>query len=105
MKLNVLERLTALGLIPHMPQKGSLVYWKIIDDLTATLAMSEKEFKKFGIKQVGEQITWNPEGSKEREIELGEKATELICDALKKLEKEEALERNQVLLHKKFVEK
>ena len=103
MKLNVLERLTLLGVL--QAHVGNFLTLGIVNDTVSILAMTDKEFKKFGIKQVGEQITWNPEGSKEKEIEIGEKATEIIVEDLKKMDQMKKLEQKHFSLYKKFVEK
>ena len=107
MKLNVLERLTLIRIIPA-PEKGSFLTHKIFYDLVNALSLSEEEFEEFGIKQVGEQITWNVAGNIGREIKIGKKAMELIVKPLKELietlDKENNIEQVHVGLHEKFIE-
>ena len=105
MKLNVSERLTLLDLV--QAHVGNFLTLGIMNDLTATLAMNDKEFKEFNIKQVGAQITWNPKGTQEKEIEIGEKATEIIAGDLTKLNNlnPPKLEQRHFTLYRKFVEK
>jgi len=102
MKLNVLERLTLLQILPP---EGNFVTLKIVRDLTSILAMTEKEYKDFDIKQEGGQIKWNLKGNQEKEIEIGEKATDIIKEALKKLDETKKLEQRHFSLYEKFMEK
>jgi len=102
MKLNVSERLTLLQVLP---QEGNFLTLKIIRDLTSILAMDDEEFKEFEIKQNENQVTWNQKGLEEREIEIGEKATDIIVDALKKLDEAKKLKQRYLSLYEKFVEK
>jgi len=100
MKLTVLERFTGLQILP---QEGDFVTLKIMRKLKEALAMSEKELVEFEIKQEGNQVLWNKKGEEEREIKIGEKATDLIVDALTKLDKEKKLTENHFSLYEKFV--
>lgn len=102
MKLNVIERLTLLQILP---QEGNFLTLKVLRDLTSILAMTEKEFKEFDIKQVDEQVTWNLKGNEEKEVEIGEKATDLIVEALKELDKNKKLEQRHFSLYQKFVDR
>ena len=102
MKLNVLERITALGLVP---EKGNNATHVIINDLKLALGLNEADFKEFGIKQIGGQMTWNSKGLEEREIKIGEKATDILVEALEQLNKAEDLDTIQNVLFEKFVKK
>ena len=102
MKLNVIERLTLLQILP---QEGNFVTLKVLRDLTSVLGMNEKEFKEFEIKQTGEQVTWNPKGNEERAVEIGEKATDLIVEALKRLDEQKKLAQRHLTLYEKFVDR
>jgi hypothetical protein len=100
MKLNVLERLLLLQILPA---EGDFVTLKIIKGLKESIALSEADFKEFDIKQEGEQVLWNQEGSKEKEIKIGEKATDVIVEALQKLDSEKKLLETHVSLYEKFI--
>lgn len=102
MKLNVLERITALGILP---EAGNFATLRIMNDLRLALGLTEAEFKEFEIKQVDDQMSWNPKGAEEREVKVGEKATDILVEALKKLDKDEKLTNQQYTLYEKFVEK
>ena len=100
MKLNAAERIHVLGLLPA---EGNFLTLKILKDLKEVLGFSEKDYKEMEIKQVGDQVMWNTKGTEEREIPIGEKATEMIVEALKKLDKEGKLTMNTFSLYEKFI--
>ena len=115
MKLNVPERLILLQVVP---KEGSFLTLKVIRDLTSTLALSDEEFKEFNVLQDKSQptlespegedigpnkITWNEKGLEEREVEIGEKATDIIVEALKKLDQDKKLEQRHLSLYEKFI--
>jgi len=100
MKLNVFERLV---LLPILPAEGDFLTLKIMRELKESLSMSQTDLDEFEIKQAGEQVTWNEKGNEEREIEIGEKATEIVIDSLKKLDKEKKLTDRHFTVYEKFV--
>ena len=83
MKLTVLERLI---LLRELPKEGNFATLRILRSLVSSLGLSEEEYKEFGVKQDGERITWNNNGDVETEIEIGEKATDIIVETLKELD-------------------
>ncbi len=99
MKLNLNERFAVLRIIP---QEGNFATLKIVNDLKLVLAPSEAEHKEFEIIQEGEMLKWNGKGKEEREIKIGEKATDLITEALKKLDEDAKLTQNQFTIYEKF---
>ena len=101
MNLNVLERITALGILPS---EGNFATLKIVNDLRLSLSLTEDEYKEFEIKQEGNQATWNAKGLEQREISIGEKATDIMVNALKELDKEKKLKQSMFSLYEKFVE-
>jgi len=100
MKLNVFERLV---LLPILPAEGDFLTLKIMRELKESLSMSQTDLDEFEVKQAGEQVTWNEKGNEEREIEIGEKATEIVIDSLKKLDKEKKLTDRHFTVYEKFV--
>jgi len=100
MKLNVLERLTLLGILP---KEGNFVTLKVLKSLKDNLGLSEEELKKFEVTQDGERIAWNEKGNEETEIEIGEKATDIIVEALKNLDKDKKLVEQHFSIYEKFV--
>jgi len=100
MKLNLLERVTILGILP---QEANFLNLKIIKDIQEAVSFTEKDFKEFDIKQTDGKITWNAKGTEEKEISIGEKATDIIVEALKELNKNKKLTANHYSLYVKFV--
>ena len=100
MKMNVLERLTLLQILPKESNFATLM---IVKNLTSSLGLSEDDYKEFEIKQEENQIIWNQKGNEEREIKIGEKATDIIIESLKKLDEEKKLTEQHFSLYEKFV--
>ena len=100
MKLNVLERITALGILPEV---GNFATLKIVNDLKMSLGLTEAEFKEFEVKQKGDQMMWNEKGAEEREIKIGEKATDILIEALRKLDEDKKLTNQHFSLFEKFI--
>ena len=102
MKLHVLERITLLQILP---KEGSFATFKILIELKSALSFTEKEYKEFLIKEdiITNTIGWK--SSKEKEITIGEKGKEIICNALKKLSEEEKLNEVTFNLYTKFVDR
>lgn len=100
MKLSILERIVLQGLLP---QEGNYVTFKIIKDLRNELGFSEAELKDFGIKQDGNSVVWNAARAKDKEVEIGDAARQVIVDALKKLDSENKINEENVGLYEKFI--
>lgn len=100
MKLNLQERLMLLQILPT---KSDFLTLKIIRDLQTMLSATEKEFKEFNIRQDADKISWNQKGNEEKEIEIGDKAHEIICEQLKKLNAEKKGTLSHLSLYEKFV--
>ena len=101
MKLNVLERLVTLNLLPA---EGSFTNLKLIRVAKEVLSFDEKEHKTLQFTQVGDQMTWNTAVIIEKEIELGEVVSLIIVEALKKLDSEGKLKEEHISLYEKFIE-
>lgn len=106
MKLNVAER---IALLPVLPKEGDFTTLKILRELQEKIGFSEDDFKKFKlvtkVTDAGSRIEWDPkEGAKEVGIELGEKALEIVKEALLSLDKSKKLKPEQMTLYEKFVQ-
>jgi hypothetical protein len=97
MKLNVLERITLLQILPT---EGSYITFKILSDLKGRLAFNEKEIKEFEVKEKDGRITWKK--SDEKDIEIGEKAEEIIKGALKKVDESGKVNEQNITLFEKW---
>lgn len=100
MKLNVLERLTLMGILP---QSENYATFKIVADLKTQLSFSEKEIKDFGVEFKGDQVSWNPLKIKEKDIEIGEALRGIIVVVLQKLDSDKKIDEKNISLYEKFV--
>lgn len=104
MKLTVLERLLALGVLP---EKGDYVTLKVIRRGQDELSFTEEEIKKYKFVNKGEgqevQTTWDIKVEQEADIKLGSKVKTLIGEELEKLDKDKKLTQQHFSLFTKFV--
>ena len=106
MKLTVSERFVLLGVLPP---EGSFATLRVIRELQKNLSFSEKEFKDYSIK-IGydngkSTANWDvAKGNISKEIPIGEMATKIIVDQLKKLDNEKKLKPIMMTIYEKFVE-
>lgn len=99
MKLSVNNRLILLSIIP---QQGDFTTLKIIRDMKDELSFSEEDHKKLQFRLEEETIHWE-EGFEDKEVNFGEKATDIIIDAFKKLDGQKKLRIEHMELYEKFV--
>ena len=100
MKLNIVERINLMGILPA---ETNYVTYKIVNDLKGNLSFSEDELKEYEMKFENDMVFFNPAKSKDKEIEIGEKATDIIIEALNKLDKENKINEHNISLYEKFV--
>ena len=107
MKLSVLERLMAVGLLP---EKGSFTNLKLIRVAREALSFNDGEHKALNFRvekdpQGNDLTRWNDAAVPDKEISLGEVVTHMIVKELKELNDKEELKPEQFTLYEKFVEK
>lgn len=122
MKLNVMERITLISLLP---ESGNFVTLKIVRKLRETLSFSEEEHLKLQFRyqykcdQCGNEVFapevvvcgdcdkymnptdsmgWNPREDIEKEIHIGEKAKEIVIAILERKQGEDPDGTNDVHL-------
>jgi len=104
MKLTVLERLLALGI---MPKEGNYVLLKVIRRGQDELSFTDEEIKKYKFVTDGQgetaRTTWDVTVEQEADIKLGSKVKTLIADELEKLDKDKKLTQQHFSLFTKFV--
>ena len=100
MLLNTFDRLILLNI---MPKEGDITTLKIIRKLKDDLSFSEEEHTALQFKNEDGNIMWKEEADIKKEIEIGEKATDIIAEALKKLNKERKLTEAHIPVFEKFV--
>ena len=98
MKLNILNRLMLLSILP---KEGNFVTLKITRDLQNELAFNEEEIKECTIEQTDKGCFWQKEIDKD--VEFGEKATEIVKEKLLELDKNRKLSMDMLSLAEKFI--
>lgn len=102
MKLNVPER---VALLQILPAEGDFTTLKVLRGLQEKLGFSEEDHKKFKIVRMADRVQWDPkEGVKDIEIELGDKAKEIVKEALLELDKTKKLRPEHFTVYEKFVQ-
>ena len=108
MKLNVMERLMALGVLP---KEGDYVTLGVIRKAQEMLTFTEEEMEKYKFKNIeapdgkGQQTQWDNSVEQVTDLRLGNKAISLIGEELEKLDKDKKLTPQHLSLFEKFVEK
>lgn len=115
MELNVNERFTLLGILP---KEGNFLTLKILRKLREELSFNESEIKALGFKSPGQtyvnddgvtitvpdnSLHWDPRAPQTKEFDFGAKATELITDVLKELDKQKKLTDAHFSIYEKFL--
>jgi hypothetical protein len=101
MKLDVFGRITLLNILPR---EGNFSTLKILRDLKEDLSFDEAENKALQFKfHENGRVDWITEADKEKDINIGEKANDIIVDALKLLDKKKKLTEDHFSLYERFV--
>ena len=115
MQLTVFERLTLLNILPR---EGNFLTLKIIREMREGLSFSEEEHKVLQFKKAGDKViledgtegvvpegkvVWNMAGDLVKDVGFGEKATDIVVERLKALDKEKKLTDAHFSLYEKFV--
>jgi hypothetical protein len=99
-KLNVLERLLLLNLLPA---EGDLTTIRIVRQLREELSFSEEEHAKLKFRTAGEnQIRWEDDVVDDKEFDFAAKATGTVVSALEKLIKDKKVQEQHISLFDKF---
>ena len=102
MKLNVLERLILLSILP---KEGNFTTLKIIRKLRETLSFSEEEHKALKFKEEDGRLFWDSSYEALKDIHVGEKAEDVIVSTLKKMDEEKKLTDEHFSVYEKFIDK
>ena len=103
MKLTVRERLILSSILP---QEGDILTLRILRKLQSDLSFSEEELKLYKFETLeGGMIRWDNTIEQEKEVEVGEKANDIIVLALSKLNEQKKLKMEHLDIYDRFVEK
>ncbi len=87
MKLNVTERLLILGM-QEIPRFGNIVIMRLVTDLLARTAFTEKEIEEWEIVFTGEEgktsVRWNPSKAQVVEIEITPGMVKLMVESMER---------------------
>lgn len=98
MKLDVRDRITLTGILPA---EGTYLTFKILAELKLRLAFSEDELKEFELLEKDGVISWKK--SEDKEVEIGDIASDVIKTALKKLDEAGKINAQNASLYEKFM--
>ncbi|KKK95907.1 hypothetical protein LCGC14_2668100 [marine sediment metagenome] len=101
MILTVHERILLLQVLPR---EGNYANMKILNELRMNLSYSEDEQKEWGIDVDDETqtVSWDENG--EADIPIGEKATGIVIDELRKLDSENKISIQVLPIYEKFIQ-
>ena len=104
MKMSVGDRLVLLSVLPA---EGDFTTLKILRKLREELSFSDEEHKLYKFEQLtvdGQtRVKWDNAVEQERDINFGEKATDIIVVSLKKLNDAKKLRDEHFGLYEKFI--
>jgi len=100
MILTVDERLTLLGILP---EKRNTADMRILRDLRMNLSYTEEERKRWGIVANQETLRIHWEENGEAEIPIGEIATSIVVDVLRKLDEQDDITEKILFVYEKFI--
>jgi len=101
MELGVKDRLILLGVLP---KEGNITTLKIVRKLREELSFNEEEHKLLNFREKAGMTVWNFETDGKKEIEIGEKATDVIVETLKGLDRNNKLHEDHLPLWEIFME-
>uniref|UniRef100_A0A6M3K8Y7 Uncharacterized protein n=1 Tax=viral metagenome TaxID=1070528 RepID=A0A6M3K8Y7_9ZZZZ len=99
MELGIRERIMLLGILP---QEGKVITLKIVKQLRDDLGFSEDEIKDNEMVEADGSVKWLENGYL-KEVPVGEKATDVIADAFKKLDGDGKMQIQFLDVYDKFV--
>jgi hypothetical protein len=101
MLLTVKERILLLQVLP---KEGDFLTQKIVRDLRSKAGLSEEDWKTYNIRTMPDgRVEWDATKDKGTEIPVGDKAKEIICDALKDLDKQKKVTDDFMPMFDKFL--
>ena len=101
MKRAISERVALLSILP---KEGSITNLRIVRKMREDLSFSEEELVTHKLTDSEQGVTWDPGPTDPfKDVEIGEKATDVIVAALKKADSREKLTEAHIGIWDKFV--
>ncbi len=100
MELSTSDRLALLDILP---KEGDYLTLKILRKLRESLSFNEEEHKALRFENEGDIVKWHEQGDKLKDIVIGEKAIDLIVEALKKRDRAKTLTDAHLTVYEKFI--
>ena len=100
-KLSVFERLM---LNDTLPAQGDITTIRIVRQLREDLSFSEEEHKQLKFQEEDGMVHWDEAVSIEKDVEIGDKAHEIIVKAFEQLSQKEAFTEAHLKVYDKFIE-
>ena len=100
MKLSIADRLVLLNVLPR---ESNITTLKIVRQLKDDLSFSEEEHKKINFRNEGDKIAWDDSAIEPKEVNIGEKATDIIKASFKTLNEQKRLHIDFMDMYEKFV--
>ncbi len=101
MTLSVVERIALMNLLP---EKGDYLDMRSQRKLKEALSFDDAERVEIEWKQEGDLITWNSDKQKDKDVEIGERANDVIVVRLKEMSEQKQLAEQHLTLYEKFVD-
>lgn len=101
MKLSIMDRLSLLNILP---KESDVTTLRVVRKLQNDLSFSEEEHKLLNFRQEEDRLLWDDAGDIEKEIEIGERATDVIKLALRNLNEQGKLHIDALDIYDRFME-
>lgn len=99
LKLNVLERIVIMNLLP---KSGNFVSIRAIKNTGKILSISKEEMEETQMHITPQGSTWNKKGKDEKEFDLPASSVKIIKDRLQEMDKKNDLPLEAVTVWEKF---
>ena len=101
MKLAISERVALLSVLP---KEGNITNLRIVQRMREELSFSEEELATHKLTNTDQGVSWDPGPTDPfKDVEIGEKATDVIVAALKQADSREQLTEAHIPIWDKFV--
>lgn len=86
MKLDILNRLNMVRLFP---KTGGILQQSLVKEIAKKVELSIEEVTQIELKQIEDQITWNPKKDFEKEVDFTETEMTLLKEQVEVMDKEQ----------------